>query len=146
MSAALSDIVSFLNQELRTAEIVDYPGAINGLQLANSGTVPRIVAAVDASLPVIEAAAAAGAGLLIVHHGMFWQGAQPITGALHRKLKSAMEADLAIYSSHLRDFTTGTASDNTDGSGRFRSRGAEMHRAFHGLPEACRKGVSIPIP
>lgn len=101
MAATLSEIVSFLDQELRTAEILDYPGAINGLQLANSGRVPRIVAAVDASLPVIEAAAEAGAGLLIVHHGMFWQGVQPITEAFYRKLKIAMDADLAIYSSHL---------------------------------------------
>jgi dinuclear metal center YbgI/SA1388 family protein len=101
MAATLSEIVSFLDQELRTAEIPDYPGAINGLQLANSGQVPRIVAAVDASLPVIEEAVEAGAGLLIVHHGMFWQGVQPVTQAFYRKLKIAMDADLAIYSSHL---------------------------------------------
>ena len=74
---------------------------MNGLQLANDGRVDRIVAAVDASLPVIEAAAAGGPGLLIVHHGMFWQGAQPVTAALYRKLKTAMEAGLAVYSSHL---------------------------------------------
>lgn len=97
----LADLVSFLDRELRVAEIADYPGAVNGLQLANGGEVGRIVAAVDASLPVIEAAAAGGPGLLIVHHGMFWQGAQPVTGALYRKLKTAMDAGLAIYSSHL---------------------------------------------
>jgi dinuclear metal center YbgI/SA1388 family protein len=52
-------------------------------------------------LPVIEKAAAGGPGLLLVHHGMFWQGAQPITGAFYRKVKAAMDAGLAIYSSHL---------------------------------------------
>jgi dinuclear metal center YbgI/SA1388 family protein len=101
MAAELSEIVSFLDHELRTAEIPDYAGAMNGLQLANPGPVPRIIAAVDASLPVIEAAAADGPGLLLVHHGMFWQGAQPVTGAFYRKLKAAMDAGLAIYSSHL---------------------------------------------
>jgi len=50
---------------------------------------------------VIEAAAAGGPGLLVVHHGMFWQGVQPVTGAFYRKLKIAMDAGLAIYSSHL---------------------------------------------
>ncbi|MEO7101469.1 MAG: Nif3-like dinuclear metal center hexameric protein [Luteolibacter sp.] len=98
---ALDDLVTFLDKELRTTSIPDYPGAMNGLQLANPGQVCRIVAAVDASLPVIEAAAEGGAGLLIVHHGMFWQGARPVTGAFYRKLKTAMEAGLAIYSSHL---------------------------------------------
>ena len=99
---SLAELVEFLNRELRIAEIPDYPGAVNGLQLANaSGQVGRIVAAVDASLPVIEQAAAGGPGLLIVHHGMFWQGAQPVTGPFFRKLKAAMDAGLAIYSAHL---------------------------------------------
>jgi len=99
--ASLQEIVSFLDAELRISEIPDYPGAINGLQLENSGTVTKVAAAVDASLPVVEAAVAAGADLLVVHHGMFWQGAQPLTRAFYRKIKTAMEADLAIYSAHL---------------------------------------------
>lgn len=98
---SLDEVVRYLDQELKTTAIPDYPGAMNGLQLANSGRIGRVVAAVDASLPVIEEAAAGGPGLLIVHHGMFWQGAQPVTGAFYKKLKIAMEADLAIYSSHL---------------------------------------------
>jgi len=100
--AELKDIIAFLDGELKHAEIQDYPGAFNGLQLDNSGTVQRVIAAVDATLPVIEKAAALGSGsLLIVHHGMLWQGAQSVTGAFYRKLKLAMEADMAIYSTHL---------------------------------------------
>ncbi len=98
---SLDELVAFLDGELKTAAIPDYPGAVNGLQLANAGTVGRIVTAVDASLPVIEAAAEGGPGLLIVHHGLFWQGARPVTGAFYNKLKTAMDAGLAIYSSHL---------------------------------------------
>lgn len=97
----LTEIVAFLDRELHIASIPDYPGAMNGLQLANDGRVGRIVAAVDASLPVVAAAAAGGPGLLLVHHGMFWQGAQPITAAFYQKLKSAMDSGLAVYSSHL---------------------------------------------
>jgi dinuclear metal center YbgI/SA1388 family protein len=97
----LDDVVAYLDRELKTASIPDYPGAVNGLQLANRGKIERVTAAVDASLPVIEAVAAQGGGLLIVHHGMFWQGVQPVKGAFYQKLKIAMEADLAIYSSHL---------------------------------------------
>jgi dinuclear metal center YbgI/SA1388 family protein len=97
----LADLVGFLDRELRIAEIPDYPGALNGLQLAGDGGVGRVVAAVDASLPVIAQAAADGPGLLLVHHGMFWQGAQPVTGAFFRKLKTAMDAGLAVYSAHL---------------------------------------------
>lgn len=99
--AELKDIVEFLELELKTGAITDYPGAMNGLQLANEGAVNRVVAAVDASLPVIEKAASGGPGLLLVHHGMFWQGAQPVVGAFYKKIRTAMDAGLAIYSSHL---------------------------------------------
>jgi dinuclear metal center YbgI/SA1388 family protein len=99
--ATLDEVVEFLNSELKTSSISDFPGAINGLQLANGGQIGKVFAAVDASLSVINAAANEGPSLLIVHHGMFWQGAQPLTGAFFRKIKIAMDAELAIYSSHL---------------------------------------------
>jgi dinuclear metal center YbgI/SA1388 family protein len=98
--ADLHKIVEYLERELRTAEIRDYPGAKNGLQLENNGEVNRIISAVDASLAVIEEAAKEG-GLLLVHHGMFWQGVQPLTGPFFRKIKAAMDGNLAIYSTHL---------------------------------------------
>lgn len=98
--ADLQEIVTFLDRELKTAEIRDYPGALNGLQLENNGTVNRVISAVDASLSVIQEAAKGG-GLLLVHHGMFWQGAQKITGPYFQKLKAAIDGNLAIYSSHL---------------------------------------------
>jgi dinuclear metal center YbgI/SA1388 family protein len=99
--ASLEEIVAYLDAELRIAEIPDYPGALNGLQLENGGTVRKVAAAVDASLPVVVAAVAAGADLLLVHHGMFWQGAQPLTRAFYRKIKAAIDGGLAIYSVHL---------------------------------------------
>jgi len=99
--AKLQDIVAFLEATLKTEKIPDYPGAYNGLQLENAGEVEHVVSAVDASLPVIQQAIEERADLLLVHHGMFWQGVRPLTGANYRKLKLAMDAGLAIYSSHL---------------------------------------------
>ncbi|MFD2255290.1 Nif3-like dinuclear metal center hexameric protein [Luteolibacter algae] len=99
--AILSEIVGFLDAELRTSEIQDYPGALNGLQLQNSGRITKVISAVDASLAVIEEAAKTPGALLLVHHGLFWQGAQPITGPRFGKIKAAINADLAIYSTHL---------------------------------------------
>ena len=99
--AKLDELVRFLDTELNTAEIPDYPGALNGLQLENQGDVSKVGAAVDASLPVIEKALAEGVDLLLVHHGMFWQGAQAVTRANYKKLKLAMDAGMAIYSSHI---------------------------------------------
>lgn len=50
--ASLDEIVAHLDSELRLAEIPDYPGALNGLQMQGGGEVRRVAAAVDASLPL----------------------------------------------------------------------------------------------
>lgn len=99
--AELSELIEAADGWLRIGEIPDYPQALNGLQLENGGTVETVVAAVDACLPVIERACEAGADLLVVHHGLFWQGARRIRGADYRKLRTAIESGLAIYSAHI---------------------------------------------
>jgi len=100
--ASLSDIVAFLDTELCVAQIPDYPQAHNGLQLENrSGEVTKVVAAVDASLPVVQKAIEAGGDLLVVHHGMFWNGPPNIRGAVFQRIASAVENGLAIYSVHI---------------------------------------------
>jgi len=101
MPVPLKKIVGALDSELKTAEIQDYGGAHNGLQVENSGTVTRIAAAVDAHLPVIEQAAADGADLLLVHHGLLWEPPVPVVGPAYRKLSLCLGKNLAVYSSHL---------------------------------------------
>lgn len=97
----LNDLIQQANEWLNLDGVPDYPQALNGLQLEGGREVRKIAAAVDACLPVIEAACESGADLLVVHHGLFWQGAQRIEGALFRKLKRAMDHGLAVYSAHL---------------------------------------------
>lgn len=98
----LADLVAHLDAHLRLRELPDYANAVNGLQLANrSGRVTRVAAAVDATLPVVRKAVEQQADLLIVHHGLFWSGLQPWTGAVFERMRLAIEAGLAIYSAHL---------------------------------------------
>ncbi|MEO7040968.1 MAG: Nif3-like dinuclear metal center hexameric protein [Gemmatimonadaceae bacterium] len=94
-------IVDYLDDLLDTDSIPDYPNALNGLQLANSGQVTRIAAAVDFSLRTAAAAAESNANFMIVHHGMFWGGLQPIVGTTHTRLQTLIAHDVAVYSSHL---------------------------------------------
>jgi len=56
---------------------------------------------VDASTGVLTAAAKQNVDLLIVHHGLFWQGLQPVTSGLRRQLNLAFENNIALYSAHL---------------------------------------------
>lgn len=98
---SLASVVSHCDRTLRTARIGDYDGAVNGLQVENSGTVTRIAATVDASLATVKLAVAAKADLLIVHHGLFWSKTHPWTGKRHEMLRLLIENNLAVYSSHL---------------------------------------------
>jgi dinuclear metal center YbgI/SA1388 family protein len=99
--AILSDVIGALDAELSTLAVPDYPGALNGLQFGNRGRVLRIATAVDASRQAIAECARRGCNLLIVHHGLFWAGAQPITGVGYEKVAMLIEHDIAVYSSHL---------------------------------------------
>jgi dinuclear metal center YbgI/SA1388 family protein len=98
---SLKAIVAHCDKILRTDEIKDFSGAVNGLQVENSGTVAKIAAMVDASPATVKLAIAAKADLLIVHHGLFWYARQPWTGKNYELLKLLVENNLAIYSSHL---------------------------------------------
>src|ERR1700747_2870850 len=99
--ASLSEIVSYANRFLRIQEIGDWDNALNGLQIENSGRVTKLGAAVDASTRALNEAAKSGIDLLLVHHGLFWAGLRPLTGAFRRQLKLAIENDIALYSAHL---------------------------------------------
>jgi dinuclear metal center YbgI/SA1388 family protein len=100
-NASLSVLVKHCDLLLHTAAIGDYDGAVNGLQLENSGNLTRIAATVDASLATVKLAIAAKADLLIVHHGLFWTPTHPWTGRKYELLRALLDNNIAVYSSHL---------------------------------------------
>lgn len=100
-AASLASIAHHLDTLLRTADIPDHAGALNGVQVEHSGPVVRCAVAVDASLRTIEGAIAAGANLLVVHHGLFWSGVQPLRGRFYERIRLLLAHDVALYSSHL---------------------------------------------
>ncbi|MGK2935840.1 MAG: Nif3-like dinuclear metal center hexameric protein [Gemmatimonadaceae bacterium] len=99
--AKLPELVRFLDDLLETGGTPDYLNAVNGLQVANSGAVTKIAAAVDFSSRTVADAVSEGATLLLVHHGMFWSGLEPLRGIAYERMKQLIASDLAVYSSHL---------------------------------------------
>ena len=99
--ASLNDILEFCEGRIKTSQIPDFPGAENGLQIENNGTVKKIGAAVDAGLVPFQKAIDAGVDFLIVHHGLFWSPAYPVTGTRYEKYKLCFENNLAVYGAHL---------------------------------------------
>ena len=100
-SAPLATITGHLDALLRTSEVPDYPGAVNGLQVECRAPITRVAVAVDASLQTIQGALDARANLLVVHHGLFWSGVQALRGNTYERFRRLLANDVAVYSSHL---------------------------------------------
>jgi dinuclear metal center YbgI/SA1388 family protein len=101
MTISLGELAHYADSLLETRIIPDYPNAVNGVQIYNQSPIRKVAAAVDFSTRAIQGAVASGANLLVVHHGMFWGGLEPITGSHYRRIRSLVDADIAVYSSHI---------------------------------------------
>jgi dinuclear metal center YbgI/SA1388 family protein len=97
--APLTDIVAYADEFLRIRQVADERNAVNGLQVENSGSVSSIVAAVDASQATI--AGVPPGALLVVHHGLLWDGNVPLTDRRFRRVAALFESDVALYSAHI---------------------------------------------
>ena len=97
----LESLCEYVDGYLRVADFPDYPNAYNGLQVQGRREVGLISAAVDASEAAINAAVERGSDLLLVHHGLFWDGRAPVTGRRFRKLAALLRNGVALYSAHL---------------------------------------------
>ncbi len=94
-------IAQYLDGLLDVPNVPDYPPALNGLQFESHGAVTKIAAAVDFSSQTITGAIEVEANLLVVHHGMFWGGLQPITGPMYNRTKTLIDHNIAVYAAHL---------------------------------------------
>ncbi len=93
-------IAALLDGELQLGAWRD--ASDNGLQVAGEGPVTRVATAVDASLETFEAAVAAGAQMLLVHHGLSWNGSLArVTGLNRKALAYLLSHNLALYAAHL---------------------------------------------
>jgi len=110
--AELHALVEYLDGYLDIPGHPDYPRALNGLQVGGpdpspglgtkeGGRIRRVAAAVDTSESVVRSAVEAEAQLLLVHHGLFWDGLRPLTGRRFRRVEPLIRAGVALYSAHL---------------------------------------------
>ena len=97
---ARAHIDSYLQALLQPDAFKDY--GPNGLQIEGAPEVRHIVSGVTASLAFIEAAIAAGADTLLVHHGLFWRGQDGrLVGWLAQRVRRLMAANVNLYAYHL---------------------------------------------
>lgn len=96
----LVTVLNHLDQLLEPAQFSDF--APNGLQVPGPAEVRTVVTGVSASAQLFERAAGHGADLILVHHGLFWDGAPlALTPAGKRRLQLLFEHDMALAAYHL---------------------------------------------
>ncbi|MFP3977840.1 Nif3-like dinuclear metal center hexameric protein [Marinobacter sp. KMM 10035] len=98
--ATRDSILAKLNEWLKPGEFQDY--CPNGLQVEGKSEISTIVTGVTASRDLVEAAIAANADMLIVHHGYFWKGEdQAIRGMKRERIKRLLDNDINLVAYHL---------------------------------------------
>jgi dinuclear metal center YbgI/SA1388 family protein len=100
MMMKLNELEIYANDLLDIARFRDY--CPNGLQVEGRSDVSQLVSGVTASLEFLQAATAAGADAIIVHHGYFWRGEHPcLTGMKHRRVSHLISHDIGLLAYHL---------------------------------------------
>ena len=93
-------LANWCSTQLDAARFDDY--CPNGLQVEGRKRIQRLVTGVTASRNLLEAAIAAGADAVLVHHGFFWRGEDPaITGMKAMRLRLLLEHDISLLAYHL---------------------------------------------
>jgi dinuclear metal center YbgI/SA1388 family protein len=98
--ASRDELLAYANELLDLDAYPDY-GPM-GMQVEGAAEVNTIACAVSASLELFEQVAASGAELLIVHHGLIWDGdPRVVAGPLRGRLKALLDADVTLAAYHL---------------------------------------------
>lgn len=100
MTITRDALLAAFDAELQPDRFSDY--GPNGLQVEGRGEIMRLVSGVTASLALIDAAIAADADAIVVHHGLFWRGQRAaVTGWMKQRLQRLLVHDINLYAYHL---------------------------------------------
>lgn len=127
----IAEISSWLDRTLEVYRFDDVSN--NGVQIETSAEITKVAFAVDASVKSVEKAAAAGAQLLVVHHGISWGGGiKRLTGGVYKVVKAALGANLGIYACHLPLDAHPTLGNNAGLAKEFGLSNLEPAFSYHG--------------
>jgi dinuclear metal center YbgI/SA1388 family protein len=99
MTTSRDKIVNYLNSFLEIEKIKD--SSCNGLQVQGVKNIKRVGLAVDACMAAYKKAAAKKCQMLVVHHGLIWNGLTSIRGAEYEQVRYLLEHGLNLYAAHL---------------------------------------------
>lgn len=98
--ASRDDILVFCDELLDSTAFTDY--GPNGMQVPGRAEVKRVATCVSAHRESIDAAVAAGAEMLLAHHGLFWDfHPRSLSEQMAARLRATLTAELTVAGYHL---------------------------------------------
>ena len=97
----LKELDSYFRSFLAIDDLAGTDVSLNGVQVESTADITCIAFAVDACMEVFRRAAAAGAKMVFVHHGLFWGHEQTVTGSHYQRFKFLLDNNIALYAVHL---------------------------------------------
>lgn len=98
----LTEFCARLDERLALDDYADVDASANGLQVGHQGDqIDHVAFAVDAAQATVEATANVNADVLVVHHGIFWDGFDRLTGLTYERVASLLRSNIALYAAHL---------------------------------------------
>jgi dinuclear metal center YbgI/SA1388 family protein len=98
-AVSATDLDQFFKTLLQPERFKDF--CPNGWQVEGTHEIQKIVSGVTASQALIDAAIAANADAIFVHHGLFWRGETRITGWMRKRLGCLIERNINLFAYHL---------------------------------------------
>jgi len=139
------EIVAHLHEFLQAATVADY--GPQGLQVEGAAEVTSVVTAVSCSLEVFERAAARGAQMVLVHHGLLWdRDPRRIVGVLRRRLKVLFDHDINLVAYHLPLDAHPEVGHSAVLAGDLGLVDREPFGDYRGLALGCRGRFDEPLP
>ena len=100
MTTQRAALLAAFNTEMQPERFKDY--GPNGLQVEGKADIRKLVSGVTASRALIDAAIAAKADAIFVHHGLFWRGQDgTVTGWMKERVKRLLAHDINLFAYHL---------------------------------------------
>ena len=141
-----AQIDSFIRGFLDIDGFVSADDSLNGIQVDNDGSpVSKIAFAADAAMETFEQALAKNAGMLFVHHGLFWGKPVRITGTVRRRIKFLLDNNICLYAVHLHLDQHPQFGNNAVLAQLLGLENVEPFGIYHGKKVGCKGTLSKPI-
>lgn len=119
----------------------------NGLQVEGRAEVAKVVTGVTSSLALIEEAVRRRADAIVVHHGIFWNGASPILkGSMKKRVRALIGADLNLLAYHLPLDRHAEIGNNAPALRALGGVDLEPFGIYGGQPIGWRGRLPVPVP